>query len=65
MTGGAANFCRMAKMHGRPAYKVVNADGWWYVMKNKTWDNFDRVSRHAREDLAINQTRRMIRRESA
>ena len=50
-------------MKGRPTYKVVNADGWWWVMHNKAWDIWQRKTRHAREDLAVKQMNRMIRRE--
>ena len=64
MTGGAVSLCRMAKMQGRPNYRVKPRDGWFYVEHNPAFDIWEQHSRHCREDLAINQMRRMIRREA-
>ena len=52
-------------MKGRPNYRVKERDGWFYVEHNLVYDAWTQYSRHCREELAIKQMNRMIRKEAA
>ena len=64
ITGGAVSSLWKATMKGRPNYRVKERDGWFYVEYNPVYDVWVHHSRHFREELAIKQMRRMIRREA-
>ena len=65
MTGGAVSSKWESMMKGRPNYRVKARDGWFYVEYNPVYDVWTQQSRHCREELAIKQMRRMIRKEAA